>query len=455
MVAHGPLAVRLQTIRSPKEVIRMVIIAQEAVESKRCKNNYSTKSRGEQEMQARRLERARHIARRVYEFEQDERVWCILLTLYLNGPMNLYQLYKKMRKKQLHGFEPVEIRWSTFEAICGLNKRCKNRLAYLVRVWKEGRGKRKKTMMQLTELGEAIVKKKLYEGQAFDYQSLVNLIMGMMERLPFPPRERLRRKPRKNTEQHMLLSCSGDRSNNPVPLEGRREVKQHINTKVHPKGAKGVSKKRNTAGGRRTEIRALWRVLKEATNEGEITRRDFGGCISIYFKLKNEGWTIGQIWKAIKYAGKKLYYILGNALSLMRWVYRHMADILREIRMHIEAAVISWLMKKEEEEKEATREQRLKKIRELKERLTRLSAEDNKPKGECELCGAQCEALKHYELGSYLASMVEVIRELKRYAGMKLCSKCYTNLKKREYMEWLKKHYGFSPQHQSADNALP
>jgi len=167
----------------------------------------------------------------------------------------------------------------------------------------------------------------------------------------------------------------------------------------------------------KVEVKALWRVLKEAINEREVTASEFSGCVMIYLKLRGWGWTIGEISKAIKMASKRVAL---RALEVMKFVYVHISELLHEWKVKLETYV--QLKRAEREEREARKEKKrlLKKVREAKERVFEmLRRKEEEGKEVCEKCGSGIV--------------------YKECDGMKLCNECWTKLMKEKNLKILKK----------------
>jgi len=385
-------------------------------------NNYNAECKRSKRRSRKAI--ARDIATRVYTYSQDERVWRILLILYLHAPMSFYQLHKELHKQQLQGMdeEPLCMAFTALMNLFGLGggKR-KNKFAYMVWIREEKMGNRIKRILQLSELGEAIVKKRLYEGRDYDLDSLIKLTEKLLGRLPFPPKrywEHLRSR-RKHLAQHIPDYRFNLTHISYTPLCKNTEVHQagqHDATTSKNKTAKKDGRKLE-----RTEVKALFRILKEATSEKEITRREFGGCIALYLRLKKMGWTIGEIWKAIKRAAIK---VGENALAVMRYVYCHIGELLNEMKLRLETYIMMRKIEREEKllkRKRAALSEKVKELsRKMKELFGIMDERERKKEREslCEKCGVR-------------AATVE-------YNNTRLCNWCYTNVRKEECRELLK-----------------
>jgi hypothetical protein len=451
------------------------------------------------EREARREERARKIAKKVYANLLDDRVRRVLLILFMSGPMTIWQIYKRWTRQMLYGVDAdvKQIAYTTLLTLFGLTGRGewagrKNKLAYLVWVREVDRevDKRRTKIVQLTELGMKIMKGWLFEGVYPDYQTLVDTLLedGLMERLPMPPalwwQEQKRRREsvaKHNTTHSICSSFKGssisrsikkeEQINTPCSLKGELQEDTYRTTETttaeRGKGVEGVretqrsnnaeSKNGNNglavrangerqrrdgegkngkrrsegSGGKsyivcdggkvrkvdKTEVKALWRVLKEAINERDITASEFSGCVVLYLRLRSWGWTIGEIWKAIKLASKRVAL---RALEVMKFVYVHISELLHEWKVKLETYV--QLKRAEREEREAKKERKrlLKKVREAKERVFEmLRRKEEEGKEVCEVCGKGV-----------------VYRE---HEGKKLCNECWTKEVKEKNLKILKK----------------
>jgi len=406
--------------------------------------------------EARREERARKIAKKVYANLLDDRVRRVMLILFMSGPMTVWQIYKKWARQMLYGVDAdvKQIAYTSLLSMFGFGRRRKNRLAYLVWIREDEVDKRKTKTVQLTELGMKIMKLWLFEGQWVDYQTLVDMLLEerLMERLPMPPsgwwqgRKRLRGSASTHNTTHsicreeVVISRSGSikgvkediQINTSCSLNDKLQEGAYRTTEKATTGkGEGTSGERRngSSGGQcyivcdsgkvrkvdKTEVRALWRVLKETINEREITASEFGGCVMLYLKLKSRGWTIGEILRAIKVASKRVAL---RALEVMKFVYVHISELLHEWKVKLETYV---QLKRAEREEEAKKERRklLKKVREAKERVEVLRKKGEEGKELCERCGRGVVYKEH--------------------EGRKLCNECWTKEMKEKNLKILKK----------------